>query len=160
MFSCFRTYEHYDGAYNNIQHDCSICYEVKDINNSLCVKLNQQNYYVKDCSCDIFIHISCLNKWYITYRSCPICREPMYYKNHNGLLYEFSYYVEQNICRVAKKFLFVYLFFILYIKVNFIIDQMEKMCNYMLNAKQMREHYSFTMLHETEYIEPFDQLNH
>ena len=72
----FRVLENYD---DNIYSDykikeCFICYEIK---NELPINLEQQIYYLKLCSCNGWIHKTCLDSWFFTKNSCPVCRTNM-----------------------------------------------------------------------------------
>lgn len=72
----FRTFEHYyndDILINDEINECFICYEVLDKSNIL-IKLNNKINYIKACNCEGCIHIKCLDKWYESNNSCPVCR--------------------------------------------------------------------------------------
>jgi len=53
--------------------DCFICYELLNENEQL-IKLNNNAYYLKKCNCEGFIHKKCLDKWFNSKNSCPVCR--------------------------------------------------------------------------------------
>ena len=65
----FRVTDHYENSENNAtvddneeinknenQIECFVCYEFKNENRENPMKLYSQNYYVKNCICDGFIH--------------------------------------------------------------------------------------------------------
>jgi hypothetical protein len=85
----FRTYEHYyenenEDKFENI--DCFVCLEnILSYDNT---NLNFNNNYNKICNCNGYIHIKCLEKWYLITKSCPICRNPII-KNNNSLINNF-----------------------------------------------------------------------
>ena len=89
----FRVIDHYqddednDIIHNNNDNDndndinsieCFVCYEIRNENECNPIKLRSQIYYSKKCSCDGFIHKKCLDKWFNTNKSCPICRNNIY----------------------------------------------------------------------------------
>lgn len=79
----FRTFDHYNNDLCDFieEYDfCFICYEIQIENEIKPLKLNNQPYYLKTCSCDGFIHKPCLDKWYSLSQTCPICREFIIYK--------------------------------------------------------------------------------
>jgi len=53
--------------------ECFVCLEVY-IDNSITVKLNNMKNYIKQCSCDGWIHEYCFNSWHLVNPNCPICR--------------------------------------------------------------------------------------
>lgn len=57
--------------------ECFICYESSYENELKPIKLNSNNYYIKKCKCNGFIHKNCLDIWYSKNKKCPICREFM-----------------------------------------------------------------------------------
>ena len=69
------------------QYECMICLEfTKSIieNNKTIIDypiLLQKSIYVKQCECNISIHVSCLDTWYNLQHNCPICKKYMY-KNY------------------------------------------------------------------------------
>ena len=77
----FRTVDHYftqDDILllyeeDNEEPDCFICYELLNENEQL-IKLNNNAYYFKKCNCEGFIHKKCLDKWFNSKKSCPVCR--------------------------------------------------------------------------------------
>lgn len=75
----YRLVEHYnhDIDVDSIIGDCFVCYEFKNENEELPINLKQQCYYLKICSCNGWIHTSCLTTWCIKSIKCPMCRTPM-----------------------------------------------------------------------------------
>ena len=61
--------------FNTTNCECFICLQETYIDNkSLPIRLIHQPLYIKSCSCDGWIHYSCLQNWYNANDSCPICR--------------------------------------------------------------------------------------
>jgi hypothetical protein len=85
------------------------------------IKLNTQCIYLKKCDCDGFIHDFCLNKWYLEYKSCPICRQQIIYnypllnyKNKEILFFLYYFFVFfSNKYNFLKIISLIYLIFIL-----------------------------------------------
>lgn len=70
--------------FNDLNCDCFICLQERSIEtNLLPVRLKNQNYYIKSCKCDGWIHYACLEDWMHVNNSCPICRMVMYVKPRN-----------------------------------------------------------------------------
>ena len=66
---------------NNIikeQNECFICFEIKYENELEPIQLKTQEYYIKKCNCNGYIHKKCLDKWCNTNNKCPICRKIIY----------------------------------------------------------------------------------
>ena len=62
-------------TYNN-EDSCIICLDVFDKNNIMFD--NVHNITVKkDCSCNYFVHITCLNEWLKESEKCLICPKPI-----------------------------------------------------------------------------------
>jgi sulfur relay (sulfurtransferase) DsrF/TusC family protein len=71
----FRVYEHYDdnpGDYD--VQECFICYDSMDDFQLKPISLKTQSYYNKKCKCDGWTHKKCLDTWYQTQHTCPMCR--------------------------------------------------------------------------------------
>jgi len=52
---------------------CFVCLEIKDPRqNEYCITLHN-NLYIKMCTCNGWIHKSCLNIWYNQNKRCPVC---------------------------------------------------------------------------------------
>ena len=81
----FRVVDHYnidlneknEKNKNNEKIECFICFETVIENELQPIRLNLNNYYIKKCSCDGFIHKKCLDIWYSNNKKCPICRKFM-----------------------------------------------------------------------------------
>lgn len=69
----FQTFNHYIDIDSEL-HNCIICFE-EDAHTG---QLN--SFSNKSCLCNSWIHLSCLEKWYMTHSSCPICRQDLYMK--------------------------------------------------------------------------------
>jgi hypothetical protein len=63
-------------------NECFICYEVKKDDEKNPIKLKDQTIFIKICSCDGWVHNSCLYMWFELNEKCPICRDKML-KNYN-----------------------------------------------------------------------------
>lgn len=111
----FRLTDHYEDNVNNETDDdneeinkneninlieCFVCYEFKTERREKPIKLYSQNYYVKKCICDGFIHKECLDKWVKQNGTCPICRNNIHenvnlihsiinYKKYGYVIYAF-----------------------------------------------------------------------
>jgi len=75
----FQTFNHdyIDIDINTELHDCIICFDED-------AHTGQLNYFFnfnKACLCNSWIHLSCLEKWYVVHSSCPICRQDLYMKH-------------------------------------------------------------------------------
>ena len=123
MFSPFKTYDHYEIDKKQVEQsmlnlkECCVCYEIKDGDNNVCIKLRQQKYFIQTCLCDVDIHPICLEKWYIMHNSCPICRERME-TSKSGIsscrfVQQYSYYMQRNLSRIIGSCLSFYFFVIL-----------------------------------------------
>lgn len=64
-------YNHNTFTDEDIKKECFICYEV---NSDYPFQLNTQTLYNKRCNCQGYIHKKCLDMWYESKHSCPICR--------------------------------------------------------------------------------------
>lgn len=110
----FQTFNHDYIDIDTELHDCIICFE-EDAHTG---QLN--SFSNKACLCNSWIHMSCLEKWYMTNSSCPICRQdlhvsyPIIIKQNDPpywVLYYFLQYAER-ICIVIY----------VYIVISFIIN--------------------------------------
>lgn len=89
----YRIVEHYDTENycsdiipiekQNIE-ECFVCLQ-DEIGNNIPIKLLNQNLYIKTCSCDGYIHLNCLTRWYNKNLSCPICRGHMLIIQNNKI---------------------------------------------------------------------------
>jgi hypothetical protein len=71
--------------------DCFICFQI--INNKKTpFRLKSECYYQKKCSCNGWVHKSCLDYWYDKKPVCPICRNHIY-KNSDIMvkIFKFNY---------------------------------------------------------------------
>jgi hypothetical protein len=87
----YRTCENYyenEEDYKLNDQECLICLENKR-DGEYNIILNFNNVYLKTCSCNGYIHMECLNKWYLTSNSCPICRKLIIKKNNNLYIDDF-----------------------------------------------------------------------
>ena len=87
----FRTCEHYEDTENEDKFanlECIICLENKN-NNEYNIILNLNDDYHKTCNCNAHIHNSCLHRWYLITKSCPICRNTIIKKRQNTFMNDF-----------------------------------------------------------------------
>lgn len=81
------------------EKDCFICLELY-IDNSKTIRLNNMNDYIKNCSCNGWIHEQCFNSWHNINKHCPICRTVIIFT-------KYEYYIliihnfKQKICEVV-----------------------------------------------------------
>jgi hypothetical protein len=110
--------------------DCFICFQIIN-NKKTTFRLKSECYYQKKCSCNGWVHKSCLDYWYNKKPVCPICRNRIY-KNSDIMvkLFKFNYklfilivfiknqiiYARNNIIKVKYIVNFIVLcFFIKYV---------------------------------------------
>ena len=74
IFATFEPYYNDDILVSCEINDCFICYENLDETDNSLINLNNKIHYIKTCNCEGYIHKKCLDKWYDTKKSCPICR--------------------------------------------------------------------------------------
>ena len=68
-------------AENHAQYECFICFEVSNEYEKHPSRLNNLENYIKNCSCDGWIHNTCIKKWYKSNETCPICRKKIVFLN-------------------------------------------------------------------------------
>jgi hypothetical protein len=104
--------------------ECFVCYEFKTERREKPIKLYGQNYYVKHCVCDGFIHKKCLDKWFEQNGTCPICRNNIYennnlihsivnYKKYGYIIYA-SLIIKNNIKFLFRHFPIIFFLIILH----------------------------------------------
>jgi hypothetical protein len=144
----FRIVDHYNddefknnsNIFENKKNEdiCFICYEIKSENENKPLKLNSQEYYIKRCNCDGWIHKKCLDKWYDKSKQCPICRIYMCLKNNNinnnknGFVIYFII-LKKN---TARKLHLASMIFLLYFTCEFYISIINKKNYYYDNFKE------------------------
>jgi len=105
-----------DNTDNRDNNECLICLEINDNSDSNCIRIQNQ-FYIKGCLCDGWIHEYCLNIWYIKNKKCPICLCNMI-KNElseNGLQIENNSntsFIINNLHLLIKYLILFYCFFI------------------------------------------------
>ena len=65
----------YGSLYNP---ECIICLDDNADTDEI-VNINLLNLFKKKCSCECFVHSTCLQKWIESTPICPICRKPLEY---------------------------------------------------------------------------------
>jgi hypothetical protein len=111
----FRTCEHYD--INNKKYEnseCFICYEIKDEENQFPSKLSRQTYYIKKCSCDVFVHDVCLKKWHLIHHNCPICRLHMEVNIEKSVFIYFIDHCNNSMENILSIIRFIMIIFFIY----------------------------------------------
>lgn len=83
------------------ENECFICFEIQKIE-EFPIRLKNQALFLKFCSCDGWIHDSCLKVWFDANEKCPICRKIMILNENLDLHYGF-YIVYYFYC--LKKFI-------------------------------------------------------
>ena len=58
-------------------HECFICFDVSIKEESIPIRLKNNNCYFMTCICDGSVHKYCLDLWYHSNNECPICRKTM-----------------------------------------------------------------------------------
>ena len=86
MMNHFNTFDSYNDNDNDKlikknkkrkYEECFICFQI--INNKKTpFRLKSECYYQKKCSCNGWVHKSCLDYWYNKKPVCPICRNCIY----------------------------------------------------------------------------------
>ena len=123
----FRNCEHYD-LYDTSQkgadclRECYICYEINDYENQFPVKLGSQPFYIKKCTCDVFIHLSCLYSWYELSKTCPICRKEMIYNPNKKCWFYFYYLASKYNSQIFKFYMFVICFYYFFKDITFLME--------------------------------------
>jgi hypothetical protein len=81
----FRVFEHYDHNQDiyysidqenevNKSDECFICYEFQTDSELTPISLRSELNYIKECTCNGWIHKKCLDLWCKKNKKCPICR--------------------------------------------------------------------------------------
>jgi len=76
IFQVFDPYD--DNQYNSfscVPQECFVCYEIRNDLEPSTISLKSDVKYIKNCSCNGWIHKKCLDIWYTNQRKCPICRK-------------------------------------------------------------------------------------
>jgi hypothetical protein len=118
IFATFEPYYNDDILVSREINVCFICYENLDesLDDNDIINLNNKIHYIKTCNCEGYIHKKCLDKWYDTTNSCPICRtvitklEPVTSKIFSSNLYIGISYVFclKNINKFKKCMFFLF----------------------------------------------------
>lgn len=120
-------------AYNNViiqqtngeieqieERECFICFEIKKFE-EISIQLKNQTLFLKFCTCDGWVHSSCLKTWFTSNEKCPICRNMMlenirfeleygfYIFLYYYLIKKFLYNLFQNIIRFRNVFIFCFI---------------------------------------------------
>lgn len=120
----FRNCEHYDLQDTPQKHteECYVCYELNDIENQLPVKLDSQSLYLKKCTCNVFIHLSCLHAWYKSSKTCPICRKEMIYSPNKRCMGYLYYLASKHNNTILKFYLCIICVYCLFRDITFFIE--------------------------------------
>lgn len=95
-----------EDEYQRNDNECFICFENKK-ENELPYLLKSQSVFVKSCSCDGWVHNSCLQIWCNTNEQCPICRKIMYKINlYDDIEYNFNIIFLHYILKVYYSYFF------------------------------------------------------
>ncbi len=125
MFHVPLVIEHYEYFHDKVEevaeintNECFICLELHTNNNDTPINWKTQRIYIRLCECGGWVHVQCVNKWYVGNNKCPICRKYMYvfdskwfsfvaYINNNNI---FNMYLCICFClRVWKSTLFLFM---------------------------------------------------
>ena len=86
----YNTISHKNNENDNISINsedgaCFVCLTKTAPDNSLPVELTDITILKKNCECRALIHTSCLAEWFLSNRSCPVCRNDatLVYNNNN-----------------------------------------------------------------------------
>ena len=88
---------------NNEIHEpeeCFICFELQKAE-EIPIQLKHQTIFLKFCSCDGWIHNSCLKIWFDINEKCPICRRIMLLNTNFDLQYGFLIYYYIYIIKIC-----------------------------------------------------------
>ena len=135
----FITCQHYDiNKYDykeneTEKHDCFICYENEDREKYKPIKLGTQQKYIRNCSCDVFIHITCLDRWYELNHTCPICRNYIVRNIKKSTLVSFieMYNYIQNNTWTIYRIIFFFLGCYYFVKRILFMAEMNRIVNYL-----------------------------
>lgn len=145
MITHYTTFNHYDDTIKLVKtrkpDECFICYEV--MNYKKPIRLKNNCYYLKKCTCDGSIHKKCLDYWYNIKNTCPICRITIvknsdimikiFKKNRN--LFLLIIYIKNNIRRIKNIFCYFLLLYISYNILEFITTDFMKVLYYETNIE-------------------------
>ena len=85
------------------ENECFICLEVSNQDEKYPSQLKNLQEYIKKCRCDGFIHSNCIEIWYNTNNTCPICRNKMIYID---IEFQYGFYII-NYVILGKDFLYI-----------------------------------------------------
>ena len=85
---------HYD-------NDCFICLEVYIDCSINTVKLNNMENYIKNCSCDGWLHEQCFTKWHNINKHCPICRSVIIFTKYEYYFFIFNNFKKNTRIKIA-----------------------------------------------------------
>jgi hypothetical protein len=89
------------------EKDCFICLELY-LDNSKTIRLNNMKNYIKECSCNGWIHEQCFNSWHNVNKYCPICRTVIIFTKYEYYIlsiHSFKQNIYQTLiilCRLIK----------------------------------------------------------
>jgi hypothetical protein len=151
----YRLVEHYndDIIEDSLIGECFVCYEFKIENEEIPINLNQQCYYLKTCSCNGWIHATCLNTWCLKTNKCPTCRTHMtkiskfvsvIIKNNWFLTSIYIFYL-RNVVRFSR---FLFVTFVIFYFIETI-----RFCNNIYNSSHSYIVFVPSNLYYDEYID-------
>lgn len=83
------------------ENECFVCLELElYTDNSRTIKLNKMEDYIKECSCDGWIHEHCFSKWHNVNKNCPICRSVIIFTK-----YEYCFLIIYKLKKNTVEFL-------------------------------------------------------
>jgi hypothetical protein len=87
------------------ENECFICFEISNQYEEYPSRLNNLQDYIKNCSCDSWVHNKCIEKWYNNKNVCPICRNKMMYINVD---LQYGFYIIHYFV-VTKNYIFIFI---------------------------------------------------
>ena len=99
------------------ENECFICFEVSNQYEKYPLRLKYLEEYIKNCNCDGWIHNNCIQMWYNTNNTCPICRNKMILININ---FQYGFYIiryfilsKDFVCMLFSYFRNFFIFFVI-----------------------------------------------
>ena len=108
------------------QNECFVCFEIQKLEEfPICLK--NQTLFLKFCSCNGWIHNSCLQEWFNANEKCPICRKIMIYNENINLelgfyIIFYFYYLKFILIKIYNNIIRFRNFFVFYVALINIIN--------------------------------------